>query len=55
VHDLLELVATAERRGFSPRRATIVGARASQMPPIPLERVRAIELAIRGWLRRRPM
>jgi hypothetical protein len=55
VHDLLELIATAERRGFSARRAAIIGACASRMPPIAPDRVRAIELAIRGWLRRRPM
>lgn len=55
VHDLLELIATAERRGFSPRRAGIIGTWVSRMPPIALDRVRAVELAIRGWLRRRPM
>jgi hypothetical protein len=55
VHDLLELIVSAERRGFSPRRAAIIAARASRMPSIPLARVRRIELAIRSWLRRRSM
>jgi hypothetical protein len=54
-HDLLELIVLAERRGFSHRRAAIVATRVSQLPSIPLPRVRKIELALRAWLRRRPM
>jgi hypothetical protein len=55
VHDLLELLAVAERRGFSPRRAAVIATSAARMPSIPLGRVRKIELAIRAWLRRRPV
>jgi hypothetical protein len=55
VHDLLELLAIAERRGFSPHRATVIATRAARMPSIPFGRVRRLELAIRAWLRRRPM
>lgn len=55
VHDLLTLMASAERRGFSPRRAAVIAMHASRMPPISRARVRELELAIRAWLRRRPM
>jgi hypothetical protein len=55
LHDLLELIMVAERRGFSRRRAALITTHASRMPSIPPDRVRSIELAIRGWLRRRPM
>jgi hypothetical protein len=54
-HDLLELIVLAERRGFSHRRAAVLSTRVSQSPSIPLPRVRKIELALRAWLRRRPM
>jgi hypothetical protein len=54
-HDLLELIVFAERRGFSHRRAAVLATRVSQLPSIPLPRVRKIELALRAWLRRRPM
>ena len=55
VHDLLALMAVADRRGFPARRATVISTHASRMPSIPLVRVRRIELAIRAWLRRRSM
>jgi hypothetical protein len=55
LHDFLELVARAEQRGFSRRRGEIVRGRTSGSPPLPLPRVRRIELRIRAWLRRRPM
>lgn len=51
-HDLLDLVASAERRGFPQRRATIVRKCIQRVPPIPPPRVRALEGQIRGWLRR---
>jgi hypothetical protein len=54
-HDLLELLAVAERRGFSPRRAAVVAAHVTRLPSIPLPRVGKIELALRAWLRGRPM
>jgi hypothetical protein len=55
VHDLLELIARAERRGFSRRRAAVITTHVSRASSIPLPRVRTIELALRAWLRRRPM
>lgn len=55
VHDLLALVTAAEGRGFSPRRAGIISIGATRLASIPLARVRKLELAIRAWLRRRPM
>jgi hypothetical protein len=55
VHDLLELLVVAERREFSPRRAAVIATRATRTPSIPFGRVRKLELAIRAWLRRRPM
>lgn len=55
VHDLLELVTLAERRGFSRRRGEVLRARLAASTSVPLPRVRRIELALRAWLRRRPM
>src|SRR3954468_7710816 len=49
-HDLLELVALAERRGLSPRRAQVLRARLGGSS-LPLPRVRRIELRLRVWLR----
>jgi hypothetical protein len=54
-HDLLELIVRAERRGFSHRRAAIIATHLSRVPSIATPRVRRIELALRAWLRRRPM
>ena len=55
VHDLLELVALAERRGLSRRRGAVLRGRLAASPAVPLPRVRRIELRIRSWLRRRPV
>lgn len=55
VHDLLELVALAERKGFSRRRGEILRGRMAGSPPMPLPRLRRIELHVRAWLRRRSM
>jgi hypothetical protein len=50
-HDLLELVALAERRGLSRRRAAVMRARLGHATPMPLPRVRRLELRLRVWLR----
>jgi hypothetical protein len=55
VHDLLELVALAERKGLSPRRTEVIRGRISGAQPLPLTRVRRVELVLRAWLRRRRM
>jgi hypothetical protein len=53
VHDLLELVSLAERRGFSRRRSEVLRGRTTTAPSLPAARVRRIELRMRAWLRRR--
>lgn len=55
VYDLLALLRVAEHRGFSRARASIVASRASAASSLSPERVRRIELSIRGWIRRRSM
>jgi hypothetical protein len=55
VHDLLELVALAERKGLSPWRAEVIRGRLSDAQPLPLTRVRRLELVLRAWLRRQRM
>jgi hypothetical protein len=54
-HDLLELIRHAERLGFSGRRAAVIATRVTRPPSLSSTRVRTIELALRAWLRRRPM
>jgi hypothetical protein len=53
VQDLLELVALAERRGFSRRRGALLRARAAGPAPLPPRRVRRLETRLRAWLRGR--
>jgi hypothetical protein len=55
VHDLLELVASAERRGFSRRRGELLRARLSHAPPPAPAEVQRTETRLRAWLRRRAM
>jgi hypothetical protein len=50
--DVLELLAVAEQRGFSARRAEIVRGRVSGYPGLVLPRIRKIETALRNWVRR---
>lgn len=51
-HDLLDLLADAERRGFPAARAELLSARANALPPLPLARITALEAAVRRWLHR---
>ena len=53
VHDLLELVSLAERRGFSRRRSEVLRGHATGAQALPAARLRRIELRMRAWLRRR--
>lgn len=53
--DLLELIRRAERLGFSGRRAAVIATHIRRSPSLASPRVRSIELALRAWLRRRPM
>ena len=53
VHDLLELVALAERRGFPRRRAELLHGRAAGPEPLSPRRVRRLETRLRAWLRSR--
>jgi hypothetical protein len=55
VHDLLDLVASAERRGFSAWRAATLRAGATGSPPLPHARLLQVEAGVRAWLRRRMM
>ena len=50
--DVLELLAVAEQRGFSARRAEIVRGRVGGYPGLVLPRIRKIETALRTWVRR---
>jgi hypothetical protein len=52
-HDLLELVALAERRGFSRRRVELLRGRIAGPAPLPPRRVRRLETRLRAWLRSR--
>jgi hypothetical protein len=52
VHDLLELVARAERRGFPPRRGELLRGRATGPELLSPRRVRRLETRLRAWLRR---
>ena len=53
VHDLLVLLAVAERRGLSARRVAIVTAKLRSDEGLAPRRVRRLESRVRGWLRRR--
>jgi hypothetical protein len=55
VHDLLDLLASAERRGFSAWRAATLRAGATGSPPLPRARLLQAEAGVRAWLRRRTM
>jgi hypothetical protein len=55
IHEVLQLLATAQRHGFSPRRAGIIAARANRPPGLPLPTMRRLEQRVRSWLRRRGM
>ncbi len=50
--DVLELLAVAEQRGFSTRRADIVRGRVGGYPGLVLPRIRKIETMLRSWVRR---
>ena len=50
--DVLELLAVAEQRGFSARRADVVRGRVGSYPGLVLPRIRKIETALRTWVRR---
>ena len=50
--DVIELLAVAEQRGFSPRRSEVVRARVAGYPGLVLPRLRKIETALRSWVRR---
>ena len=52
-HDLLELVALAERRGLSHERAALLRRRAAGPIPLSPKRVRRLETRLRTWLRGR--
>ena len=52
-HDLLELIALAERRGFSRRRAELLRGRAIGAVPLSPRRIRRMETRLRAWLRSR--
>lgn len=51
VHDLLDLVTLAERRGLPPVRGGVLRARAMGALPLPAPRVRRLEQRLRTWLR----
>jgi hypothetical protein len=51
VHDLLDLVALAERRGLPPGRGSVLRTRAMGAAPLPASRVRRLEQRLRTWLR----
>lgn len=55
VHDLLDLLEDAVGRGFPATRASVIGARANALPPLALDRIAAVESAVRRWLHRRGM
>jgi hypothetical protein len=55
LHDLIELVALAERKGLPRRRVEVLRAHTSGSRPLPLPRVRRLELRLRAWLRRQLM
>jgi len=49
--DALQLLSTAQQRGFSPQRASILTERVSH-PGMSASRVRKIEASLRAWMRR---
>jgi len=51
--DVLQLLANAEKKGFSPQRGEILRGRVNKYPGLPPSRVRQIETALRTWIRRR--
>ena len=53
--DVLQLLAKAEKHGFSYHRAEILRSRINKYPGLPQLRVRDIEAGLRAWLRRREM
>jgi hypothetical protein len=53
--DLLTLLASAQRRGFSARRAALLRDRVNRVPALPPDTVRGLELKLRAWLRRRSL
>src|SRR6476619_3551391 len=55
LHDLIELIALAERKGLPRRRVEVLRAHTSGSRPLPLPRVRRLELRLRAWLRRQLM
>ena len=55
LHDLIELIALAERKGLPRRRVEVLRSHTSGSPPLPLPRVRRLELRLRAWLRRQLM
>lgn len=50
--DLLDLLATVERRGFPSRRLEILRERTAQGPGLSASRIRKIEANVRVWIRR---
>lgn len=52
VRDLLDLLAAAERRGYSAQRARIIASRANERASLSFARLRRIEAAMRSWIRR---
>ena len=53
--DFLTLLGTAERRGFSARRAALMRERVNHQPALPSAAVRGLEWKLRAWLRRRSL
>ena len=50
--DVLQLLAVAEQKGFSARRACILRGRLGGYPGLVVPRIREIEAALRSWVRR---
>lgn len=55
LHDLIELIALAERKGLPRQRVDVLRAHTSGSRPLPLPRVRRLEMRLRAWLRRQLM
>jgi hypothetical protein len=55
VHEVVQLLATARRLGFSARRSAIIESHVNHAPGLHLPRMRRLEQRVRIWLRRRGM
>jgi hypothetical protein len=54
-NDLLQLLATAEKKGLSKRRLLVLRERTTQTPGLPIIRIRKIESMLRAWIRRKEL